>query len=361
MPEKPIMLYRSQARAMVKEALTRFEQRLNYYEDLENGKYPGYRASEQARQLARHRPELHVILPNGTIDQMWNTIDDDKLSDLVCKCVILGHYYGLPISGAPDLSGVSGNRSPFEIYGSEPETPDDFKNMHPEDQLVWLKRKVEEAIGTTEIPPTGDEGKDYGPGAGTTAADLRDRLSEMKLDRLFLLDMPFMNITLRLFLNLSKNGREDYTWNEVSGEESEWKEALSIGALMHQTEAMSSQVVIDRMYNHKEGTTEENRVYNRLNAKFTHMDGREVVFKYAAAKDGTLITSYPDKGTFNYYPGKNNPDIVVNSIPGGKHYEYDMAPYTDLMKNIELKTGSGKCNIGLTVNSYYWQYDRDID
>ena len=48
MPEKPIMLYRSQAQAMIEEALTGFETRLSYYADLQNGTYPGSRAGEQA-------------------------------------------------------------------------------------------------------------------------------------------------------------------------------------------------------------------------------------------------------------------------------------------------------------------------
>jgi hypothetical protein len=348
------MLYRSQARAMIKDALTRFEQRLIYYEDLENGKYPGYRASEQAGQLARHRRELGAIVQVGALDGIWDTINDDMLSDLVCKCVILGHYYGLSISGAPDLSGVSGNTSPFVIYDAEPEHADDFRNMHPADQLAYLKRKVEDATGMTEIPPTGDEGKDYGPNAGGIAADLRALLPVMKLDGLFALDKRFMNVTLRHFLNISENGKEDYTWGEVTAPNSGWEEAKSLGAKMHQTDAPSSQVVV---YRDERAVI---RAYNRLNAKFTHRDGREAVFRYVNARDRELVISYPDKGTFNYYPGRDEWDLGAASIFWGPHQVYDMDTYTELMKDLKINT-RGKCNIGLQTNSHYWQFDRDVE
>jgi hypothetical protein len=353
------MVYRSQARAMIQEALERFERRLQYYNDLKNGRFPGLRVSQEAGHLAdNYLQGLDVFLRSEGSNRWLNNMNSDSLSDILCKCVILGHYYNFRISGAPDLSGVSGNTSPFVIYDAEPKHADDFRNMHPVDQLAYLRQKVLEAVGAPEIPPTGDEGKDYGPAAGRVAAALRALLPGMKLNGLFTLDKPFMNVTLRLFLNLSENGKEDYTWREVTATGSGWEEFDTIGAQMHQKTAPDSRVVVYRdihggmIY-----------VYNRLNAKFTHRDGREAVFRYAGAEDGTLITSYPDKGTFNYYPGNDDLDRIRSSAPGGEHNVYDMAPYTELMNELRIETEAplrGKCNAGLADNSYYWRFDRDI-
>jgi hypothetical protein len=356
MPEMPIMVYRSQARAMIQEALEKFDERLQYYNALKNGRYPNRRASEDAGQLADNYLEgLEAFLRSEGSNRWLSNMNSDSLSDILCKCVILGHYYNLRISGAPDLSGVSGDASPFVIYDAEPESAGDFRNMHPADQLAYLRQKVLEAIGAPEIPPAGDEGKDYGPAAGGVAETLRALLPDMKLDGLFALDKRFMNVTLRHFLNLSENGKEDYTWGGVTAPNSGWRELRSEGAQMHQTDAPDSRVVIRRNPRNPIPI----RDYNRLNAKFIHWDGREAVFRYAGTDNGILIITYPDKGTFNYYPGKNDVDLGAASILAGPHKVYDMDPYTELMDELSEEIGPGKYNGGPWPNSYYWQFDRD--
>jgi hypothetical protein len=116
------------------------------------------------------------------------------------------------------------------------------------------------------------------------------------------------------------------------------------------------------------------RVYNRLNVKFTNIDGREVVFKYSKTGDGLLITDYPDKGTYNYFPGEGPWPVsvailAVESLKGGKHYKWDMEPYDKLMEakkrtdssfgklfeDLTNKNGGDKYNAIDDFNSSYWR------
>jgi hypothetical protein len=184
--------------------------------------------------------------------------------------------------------------------------------------------------------------------AGTKAKELRELLPYMKLDGLFSLDRTFMNIGLRHFLNLSKNGKEDYKWEDMLNKNG-WEEVFSFGAQYHQNNVPDSRVVLGQ-------GDDYNVVFNRLNAKFTNIDGREAVFKYASKKRGSLITTYPDKGTYNYYPGGNNfIKIGAESLPGGQHKVYDITPYDELGFESTMKWNVYK---GLfTPNSEYWEYD----
>jgi hypothetical protein len=231
---------------------------------------------------------------------------------------------------------------------------DTFKNLTVGEQLIYLRGQVEEGCGLA------------GPDKGAKAAYLRSLRDGMKVEGLFshsALSRKFMNETLRDFLNISENGAEDYTWRNIR-KDTNWSEMVSIGAQKHQTTAPNSRAYVTMVVT----------AYNRLNAKFTHRDGREAVFRYRRVDDGLLITDYPDKGTYNYFPGEGTASIlsllVESRREDGKHYRWDMEPFdrliaekkrTDrgfrrLCEDLARENGGDKYNdIGL--NSSYWKYD----
>jgi len=241
-----------------------------------------------------------------------------------------------------------------------------------EKQMAFLKSKVEEGM------------KEGGETKGKIAAFLRNLRDYMKLTGLFSLDPTFMNVTLRDFLNLNLDGSERYTWDEVKGDA--WREIPSLGSKYHQNTAPNTKIVING-----------NSVYNRLNAKFCHDDGREAVFTY----NKILITEYPDKGTYNYGGNSNSivdskslikspdnarKDIILAlesfyipfPIPDtikieGRHKIFDMDPYDKLietkiknekdfrekMEKLNRENGGAKDN-GIIYgsiygNSIYWE------
>jgi hypothetical protein len=172
-----------------------------------------------------------------------------------------------------------------------------FEKMLWIDQYCYLKQKFNESISMET-----DE-------KGILASNLRGLRDSLKLDELFKHDNTFMNVALRDFLNLNNDGTEEYFIDKLEALTREWKETISIGATLHQTNVGGSY----------------------LNAKFIHkQDGREVVFDY----NGVVVKSYPDKGTFNYVSG-NALSVTQHDIDGG-HYKYDMAPYYQLMNEMGI-------------------------
>ncbi len=211
-----------------------------------------------------------------------------------------------------------------------------------------------------------------GRARGTAAAHLRLLRSYMKLDELFTMNNRFMNVELREFLNLNENGTDMYTWNDVH--QTGWREVLSLGSQMHQLTAPDTKVSILVGYA-QNGFPLYQEIYNRLNAKFCHEDGREVVFSFHRE----IITVYPDKGTFNYGDDLGNDimmgagSIKIEPIIEGDHYKYDMEPYNeyinqlknnniDFKRNIEELTrqnGGNKSNTGIEGNSYFWRFNEN--
>ena len=122
-------------------------------------------------------------------------------------------------------------------------------------------------------------------------------------------------------MNCKEDGTENYTFKEViTG--SGWFEFPSGAAACHQ---------------HKHLRTQSGKPL--FNAKFGNKDGRETVF-YA---DYTMVTDYPDKGTFNYAV----PEGFLLSDSSLKHNKYDIEPYYPLM---EIQGNES----GLLSDSFHW-------
>jgi hypothetical protein len=139
-----------------------------------------------------------------------------------------------------------------------------------------------------------------------------------------------MNTTLREFLNLNDDGTPEYRYKDIY-HDTKWNEAGSIGSQYHQTDATGEY----------------------LNAKFVNGDGRELVFD----KDGKVVSTYPDKGTFNYVDGWLLNSINFGPVVIGGHAKYDMKTYDTLMASLNLNTKK-KFYIDILSpfkeNSKYW-------
>jgi len=230
-----------------------------------------------------------------------------------------------------------------------------FFMLTAEKQLAFLKYQLDGSIN------------ENGRTKWNIAQNLRCLRNDMKLRDLFYLDNTFMNITLRDFLNINIDGTENYTWDDVHGDG--WREIPSLGSREHQITAPKTKEIVRTVL--PNGKIYEETVYNRLNAKFCHKDGREVVFAYYKI----LINEYPDKGTYNYADDGGN-DIILglNTICLGLHNLFDVEPYNDMinekrknekefgenMNKWEKENGGKKHNIPGKVNSYYWEYFRDF-
>jgi hypothetical protein len=181
-----------------------------------------------------------------------------------------------------------------------------FSEMSANGQLDYLKSQV--VIGGAL--PGEDKGK--------SAEWLRGLRDDMMLKELFKKDTfisslfttteygnrrQFMNENLRDFMNLNFDGTMNYSYSDLTDPNSLWVEMPSFGSQYHQTNAAKPY----------------------LNAKFVHPDGREVVIAYNG-KDYITVTSYPDRGTYNYVNG-----TATRSILWGGHNLYDMIPYDELM------------------------------
>jgi hypothetical protein len=214
-----------------------------------------------------------------------------------------------------------------------------FPILSASEQMDYLRARYDEGM------------KKIGRNRGRVASDLRALRSQMKLRELFNIDSAFMNMELRKFLNINDNGEDIYAWQEVTASGSGWKEQPSIGSQYHQSKAPDTQVsIIIGYYQNDLGNKNYNApiyksVYNRLNAKFCHEDGREAVFAYPG--DGKHINRDPDRGTFNYI------DAISNLIG---HGIYDVQPFKNNLPDgftedsLKLHNGHGH------INSYYWKY-----
>ncbi len=203
---------------------------------------------------------------------------------------------------------------PTGMYTSEEQI--EFMLMSAEKQMDFLISEYNSVKNSSDIE------------RGSKASEMRELRTLMNLGGLFEIDEDFMNIELRDFLNLKEDGTMNYLLSDLT-KENGWSELCSIGAQYHQTLAGD---------------------VNNLNAKFVNKDGREVVIR----KDGSICTSYPDKGTFNYVNGN-----IFSSILWGGHNLYDIKPYDRLMERYGIITdkkfngiGSGGAWYG---NSYYWK------
>ena len=219
-----IMIYRAQAGELIMETIRMHERRLGYYDALKKGKIPGNTLSEQSAKLVQYYPVLHEIIRQGRFDAQLSGQSKYHISDLLCKCAILSYYYEFNIPSMPDLSVMPGESFSFTIYNTMPEGPEDFKNMHAQDQMAYLKREVGEGNHIRRQAAAGNLAPELLEDVGTRAKKLRGLLPYMELSWLFHLDRPFMNITLRHFMNLSKRGKDDYTWEEVNALTNEWNE-----------------------------------------------------------------------------------------------------------------------------------------
>ena len=179
---------------------------------------------------------------------------------------------------------------------------------------------------------------------GRIAARLRERLPHFDIGGLFSIDKKFMNGELRDFLNVNENGIDHYIFEEVK-DDSDWSEASSGNSRFHQSTANSTEIVSNpnTKYDHRHMDRLERWIYIRLNAKFTHTDGREAVFR----PRGAYIDDGPDKGTFNYALSETNPL---------EHALYDLAPFS-LNPPRGYNSNCWKIfNYGLYGNSYYWDW-----
>jgi hypothetical protein len=335
-----VSIHREDAKRIIKETLVLYEQRLKYWDDINQKKYPGWELTDQTKELIKNYQPLHRINLNRSLDSnnYWNTINDFQLSDTLCKCVILADLYKLEVSNLPDLSWAQGDRSPFIIINDELPI-NDFALMLPVDQLRCLEQKIEE-----------EKDADLGS-KGRKAAELRNLVQDMKLNGLFALKPVFMNKTLRDFLNRNDNGSEDYTWGEIK-DNPDWVEFPSFGAMYHQTTANDEHIVCTNVHG------KSFPVYTRLNAKFCNkIDGREVVFRYKEEKNGEQVRDDIDKGTYNY-SGRGVVGTTIESRPNGEHQIYDVEPYNK--EYLSKATIRWNDYLGFILgNSIYWEWMKE--
>jgi hypothetical protein len=180
-----------------------------------------------------------------------------------------------------------------------------------------------------------------------------------------------MNNELREFSNVNLDGVDDYGWYEVNT--SPWREVMSPGCAYHQLTAPDTKVNIT---SYLPDSFHTNRipiyVYNRLNAKFCHPDGREAVFSYGSRNRIVFVDHVHDKGTYNYGDdGGNDFELLLSSIPFGDHRVYDMDTFNDyldrLMTNDNIRNeieGLRKENENQKVNyfpplgnSKFWMFN----
>ena len=235
-----------------------------------------------------------------------------------------------------DIAGVTNVRPKGNTQASGKFFPiKDFKDMSEFEQLHVI----------TERLRIGESGS--GEDKGAAAAYLRNLCGSMKLRELFQIAKEFMNITLRDFLNVNKQGVDYYTWDEVTTQDSGWSEANSWSSRFHQNKAEKTRASVRFIYG--QGVYEDILIYTRFNVKFTHTDGREAVFDHMKK----YVTELIDRGTYNYRV------VLPNffNIPG--HIEYDVNPFkerfaNELDPNVEILYNGTK--IELLKGSDYWKY-----
>jgi hypothetical protein len=331
-----VTIYREEAKRIIRETLMLFEKRLKYWDDIEKGIYPGWRLTDQTERLVRHYSTLHRINSNHMLDDnsSWDTMYDANLSHMLCKCIVLADLYELEVNGLPNLAGLQGAASPFEILNENP-SGFNFGYMLPVDQMSYLRSQVEEDRSL------GDKGR--------KAMELRDMVKDMKIGALFALGPEFMNKDLRNFLNLKEDGTENYTWRKIK-DHPDWEEYPSEGAQFHQTTASDEYIYA------KVGRSNKIRIYTRLHAKFCNKkDGREVVFRYnAASRGGEMVTEDIDKGTYNY-SGRNGIAAGAETIFYGGHGRFDVVPFeNEYLSRVVCKKNE---YMGLFWgNSKYWRW-----
>jgi hypothetical protein len=225
-----------------------------------------------------------------------------------------------------------------------------IKDMDAADQRDFLERNMKNLSTPDDRARVG--------------ADFRNYCQQkwLKLDELFDEHRVFMNEELRDFLNYSDRGEDDYTWDEVTANGSGWTEIPSVGAQFHQTKVTGGDitVIIINSINLERTDVDLN---NRLNAKFVRADGREAVFKYVDKNIKVLVTDYPDKGTFNYYPGSGDGlgaqiDLLAASIPNRAHDKYDVKPYYDIWPESDVIKRWNSFGGVFMGNSKYWDYEQ---
>jgi len=210
----------------------------------------------------------------------------------------------------------------------------------PEDQMAYLKRRYAQAVRARE-------GREKGRIAAELRVDfLRSYFHQygihgFYLDGLFSIDKPFMNKTLRDFLNVNENGIDHYIFAEVQND-SDWSEAPSFASVYHQSKADTRTILVPGF---------KRTVYSRLNAKFTHRDGREAVFR-PTEEGADYIADGPDKGTYNY---------VLAGTNFSGHHKYDIEPFDEKPpddfnpESANFFSGKAIFNLGIYRNSYYWR------
>ncbi|MDR2096185.1 MAG: hypothetical protein LBP76_11830 [Treponema sp.] len=333
-----VTIYREEAKRIIKETLILFEQRLKYWDDIKNGKYQGWQLTDQTERLVRHYSALHRINSNHVLDNnsSWDTMYDANLSHMLCKCIVLADLYELEVNGLPNLAGLQGAASPFEILNENP-SGFNFGYILPVDQVRYLREQFEEA-NASDLQNKGKK-----------ATELRNLVKEMKIDALFALEPNFMNKDLRNFLNLKEDGTENYTWEEIRYN-LDWEEYPSAGAKFHQTTASDEYMYI------KMGRGNEFRIYTRLHAKFCNKkDGREVVFRYNAESDsGEMVTEDIDRGTYNY-SGRGKIASGAETVFYGGHSRFDVVPFEkEYLSKVVCKENE---YMGLFWgNSKYWRW-----
>ena len=163
-----------------------------------------------------------------------------------------------------------------------------FKEMSAKEQLTFLKKEINSVeLGTKE--------------AGIKANYIRTQLkSSMKLKGLFYSsdgDEVFMNEELRSFLNLNKNGKNEYSKSDMK--EYGWMKMIPyFGDNEHQ-------------HNQNGGR----------NIKYVNIDGREAIFD----AQGNYISDGIDGATFNY--GTTGNLNLISTTLGSSHGQYDMKPF----------------------------------
>jgi hypothetical protein len=285
----------------------------------------GYDGSDDydIRELIHDKDYYLGDLEEGTKRNALNTLMN-AAKDGVISAEIMNSYLAYELV---HLTGqiISGNGSYFYTGGDIYLTvisSDAFKGMTGTEQFNYLVDKV--IAGSRE---------EDGEKRGTLASELRGLCDSMNLSVLFALNDYFMNVELRDFLNLDSNGTMGYNYEDIKNSK-EWKESPSWTSEYHQTGA----------------------TFPYLNAKYTNIvDGRELVFD----RNGNLISSYPDGGTFNYVDATLlNSAINIGPIilggPNGGHKLYDMNPYDRLMNTMGISPVKRSYYDLIRGNTAYW-------
>ena len=119
MASERIEISRAEAVRIIKEVFGAHKRQLREWMEIKNAGNSRRRLSPQAEKLTESYPQVETAL-KGDIGKLLNKTEDELVSDMLCKCVILATLYNYQIEGLPDISGITGTDSPFVIMNPPP-------------------------------------------------------------------------------------------------------------------------------------------------------------------------------------------------------------------------------------------------